>query len=220
MTHQTELDVLMIKFEVLNRFTGAVQLIAEIDCDESKSRSFKLGLSVRWALERDASLTGANLTDADLRYASLAGVNLAGVNLAGANLTGAILADADLRYASLTGAILTDADLRDANLAGVNLTGANLAGVNLADANLRDASGLNDWVKCIQIEQYPVCYTDTVLQIGCERHPIAEWAEFDDRRILEMDGEVALKFWRKYKDWIFQTIELCPARPTGTEADQ
>jgi len=34
-----------------------------------------------------------------------------------------------------------------------------------------------------------------------------------------MDGKTALKFWRKYKDWIFQTIELCPANPTKQELE-
>jgi hypothetical protein len=55
------------------------------------------------------------------------------------------------------------------------------------------------------------------MQIGCERHLITEWAEFDDKRILEMDGKDALKFWRKYKSWIFQAIELAPAEPTKTD---
>lgn len=152
----------MIKFDVLNRFTGSVQFTAEIDCDESESRSVKLGLAVKWAVKNRANLYGANLCEANLC---------------------------------------------EANLTGANLTGANLYG----------ASGINGWVKCIQIEQYPITYTDTVMQIGCERHSISEWAEFDDKRIAKMDGKVALKFWRKYKEWIFQTIELCPARPTGAE---
>lgn len=65
-------------------------------------------------------------------------------------------------------------------------------------------------------DTYAIAYTSDVIQIGCERHTISEWAEFDDKRILEMDGKTALRWWRKYKDWIFQTIELCPAKPTGT----
>ena len=71
-------------------------------------------------------------------------------------------------------------------------------------------------MKCIQIDTYAIAYTSDVMQIGCERHTISEWAEFDDKRILEMDGKTALKWWRKYKSWIFQTIELRPAKPTGT----
>lgn len=98
----------------------------------------------------------------------------------------------------------------------VNL--ASLDWASLDGASLNGANGVNDWVKCIQIEQYPICYTDTVIQIGCERHLISEWAEFDDKRIAEMNGKDALKFWRKYKTWIFQTIELCPAKPTQREA--
>ena len=76
---------------------------------------------------------------------------------------------------------------------------------------------MNDWIKCIQIDQYPITYTADIMQIGCKRHPIKDWAEFDDARILEMDGKKALKFWRKYKGWIFQTIEMCPAKPTGAD---
>ena len=86
---------------------------------------------------------------------------------------------------------------------------------NLGGADLSGVSGINDWIKCIQIDTYPITYTAEILQIGCESHPLDEWREFDDERIIRMDGKKALQFWRKYKDWIFQTIELCPARPTG-----
>jgi len=89
--------------------------------------------------------------------------------------------------------------------------GANLTGANLDGANLYGANGVNDFIKCIQIKTYPITYTDEVMQIGCERHKITEWRDFDSRRIAEMDGKTALDFWAKYKDWIFQTIELCPA---------
>ena len=67
-----------IKFDVLNRFTGAVQFTAEIECDEGASVSVKLGLAVRWAVKAraylaDADLAGADLADANLAYANLAG---------------------------------------------------------------------------------------------------------------------------------------------------
>ena len=132
----------MIKFDVLNRYTGSVQFTAEIDCDDGAYNSIKLGLSVIWAVKAKASLIGANLTG---------------------------------------------------------------------------ANGVNEWVKSIQIETYPISYTDTVMQIGCERHLISEWADFSDKKIADMDGKAALKFWRKYKTWIFQTIKLCPANPTNAE---
>jgi hypothetical protein len=52
------------------------------------------------------------------------------------------------------------------------------------------------------------------MQIGCERHELKEWWDFEDKRILGMDGKKALKFWRTHKDLIKQAIELCPATPT------
>lgn len=90
---------------------------------------------------------------------------------------------------------------------GANLNGANLNGVN----------GINEWLKCIQIDTYAICYTAEDLQIGCERHTLDEWQDFDAERIVRMDGRAALKFWLKYKDWIFATIKMCPATPTGAK---
>ena len=132
----------MIEFNVLNRFSGAVQFTAEIDCDEGADRSIKLGLAVKWAI-----------------------------------------------------------------LSGANLSGASLCG----------ASGLNDWVKCIQIEDWPITYTSDTMQIGCQRHPLEAWKNFTDAEIRAMDGRKALTFWSKWKGWIFQTIEMAPALPTQTD---
>ena len=189
----------MIKFDVFNRFSGAVQFTAEIDAGEHDDIGIKLGRAVKWASLYGASLYGANLDGASLKGANLYGANLKGASLKGANLKGANLYGANLKGASLKGA---------------NLYGANLKGASLKGANLYGASGVNDYVKCIQIETYPITYTSEVMQIGCERHKITEWRDFDSRRIAYMDGKSALKFWAKYKDWIFQTIELCPAKPT------
>jgi hypothetical protein len=95
-----------------------------------------------------------------------------------------------------------------------NLSGANLSGANLSGANLSEAHGLNDYVKCIQIDTYPITYTAAHMQIGCQRHEISEWANFTDAQIRAMDGKKALDWWARFKPWIFQTIELCPAKPT------
>ena len=179
-----------MKFDVKSRFTGAVQFTADIDCEDDAPRAIKLGLAVKWAMK-------------------------AGADLRGAYLWGADLAGADLRGADLAGA-----DLADANLWGADLAGANLRGAYLAGADLWGAHGINDYVKCIQIDTYPITYTAEVIQIGCERHTHQEWAEFDDARILRMDGSNALTWWRKYKAWLFQTIEMCPAKPTGTVAEE
>ena len=180
-----------MKFDISNRFSGAVQFTAEIDASEDDTRELKVGLAVKWAVKNRASLDWANLNGA-----SLDGANLNRASLDGANLN-------------------------RANLNGASLNGASLDGANLNGANLYRANGVTKYVKCIQIEQYPIAYTDTTLQIGCERHRISEWADFDNSRIAKMDGKKALKFWAKYKDWIFQAIELCPAKPTGyTEASE
>ena len=66
-------------------------------------------------------------------------------------------------------------------------------------------------LKSIFLETYPITYTSEVMQIGCQRHDISEWWDFTDEDIINMDGKNALKFWRKYKDFIRTAIELSPA---------
>jgi uncharacterized protein YjbI with pentapeptide repeats len=148
------------KFNVLNRWTGAVQFTAEIEVTPEMTTRFKMGLAVKWARKnganlRDTNLSGANLRGADLsganlsdtnlsdtnlRGANLRGANLSGANLSGADLSGANLRGADLRGANLSGADLRGANLSDTNLSGANLSGANLSGADLSGANLSDTN--------------------------------------------------------------------------------
>ena len=75
-----------IKFDVLNRFSGATQFTAEISCDASAPVSVKRGLAAKWAIKARANLAGAYLARADLAGANLARADLAWAYLAGGNL--------------------------------------------------------------------------------------------------------------------------------------
>ena len=77
---------------------------------------------------------------------------------------------------------------------------------------------MNNWIKCIQIEDWPITYTSDVMQIGCQCHLLTEWAAFSDAQIRAMDGTRALKFWRKWREMIFKIIEMAPAQPTKVDA--
>jgi hypothetical protein len=79
----------MINFEIKNRFTGAVQFTAQIDCDDGELTSVKIGLAVKWAIVSGAYLSGAYLSGANLSRANLSRANLSDANLSDANLTGA-----------------------------------------------------------------------------------------------------------------------------------
>ena len=231
-----------MSFDVTSRWDGKVKFTADIEALDSTAESIKMGMAAVWGHKNEADLGGANLSRADLGGANLSRADLSRADLGGANLSradlgGANLSRANLSRADLGGANLSRADLGGANLSRADLYGADLSGANLSwaylsradlsradlygadlsGANLSGVSGINDWIKCIQIDTYPITYTAEILQIGCESHPLDEWREFDDERIIRMDGKKALQFWRKYKDWIFQTIELCPARPTKGE---
>ena len=135
----------MIKFDILNWFTGKVQFTAEIDCSEDACRSVKIGLAVRWALKSGTDLSGANLMSANLMSANLRSANLRSANLRSANLSGANLMSANLSGADLMSADLSGANLMSANLSGANLLSANLMSATLSGANLMSAnlSGAN-----------------------------------------------------------------------------
>ena len=190
-----------MQFEIKSRWSGAVIFTTDIEADESTSAIIKLRLAVKVAVKARASLCDADLRGADLRGASLRDADLFDANLRGANLF-----DADLR----------DANLRGANLRGANLRGANLRGANLRGADLRGVCGLNDWIKNIQIEDWPISYTSEIMQIGCQRHPLDAWRNFSDAEIRAMDGRKALTFWHKWRETIFKIIEMAPAQPTKT----
>ena len=117
----------------------------------------------------DAYLGGANLRDA----------NLGGANLGGANLRGAYLGDA--------------------YLGGAYLGGANLRGANLGGAYLGDDIKIQEQPIQVGTPRYDVIVFDNHMKIGCEFHSLSDWWGFDDKRILQMDGKVALEFWRKWK---------------------
>jgi len=69
-----------MKFEIKNKFTGAVQFTAEIEADENTSTSLKIGLAVKWAIKSRANLSGADLSGAYLSRADLSGADLSGAN--------------------------------------------------------------------------------------------------------------------------------------------
>jgi len=202
-----------------NRWTGEPLVTAEIECDEGTPHSVRLGLAVRWAIKnkislRNANLGNANLGNADLGNAYLRNANLRNANLWSANLGNADLWNADLWNANLGNADLWNADLRNANLGNADLGNADLRNANLWSARLGSVHGVNDYIKTLHLEKWSISYTSHVIQIGCERHSIDEWREFDDARISRMDRTHALNFWQKYKGHVFATIELSPAKPT------
>ena len=179
-----------ISFDITDRFTGAVQFTAEIDCAKDAPRSVKLRLAVQWGIKTHANLAGADLARANLARANLAGADLARANLAGADLAGAYLAGADLAGANLAGA----------NLARANLAGANLAGADLAGAKWREGITITQAPIQIYGLYWPVTILDEHMQIGCELHRLSEWETFDADHIGRMDARQAKKFWAAHKD--------------------
>ena len=86
-----------------------------------------------------------------------------------------------------------------ANLSGANLSGANLRGANLRGASFGEGVTAEQGVLQLLGLRWDVIIFDAHMRIGCQMHPLSDWAAFDDRRIAEMDGVHALRFWRQHK---------------------
>lgn len=182
-----------------------------------KNRAKLIGADLSGADLAGANLSGANLRGADLSEANLIEANLRGADMIGANLSEANLRGVNLRLADLAGAKLIGADLIGADMSEANLSGANLRWADLSEANLSEASlrgadmrraiGNGRQIKSFQIEKYFIVFTSDILAISCQQHPIEKWKKFTDKEISEMDKD-ALSWWKKWKDFIFQTIEL------------
>ena len=65
-------------------------------------------------------------------------------------------------------------------------------------------------IKSSQLDKYPITYTATILQISCKNHTIKKWRNFSDEEIDKMAYGM-LDWWKKNKDFIFDTIERYPA---------
>ncbi len=131
----------MIKFEIKNRNSKEVKFIAEIECEESLSYSFKSRLDVEWALKNKIDLTnsdlrGSNLSGAKLDFIDLTNVDLTGANLSGANLRNTILKNTNLSDTIINGADLYNADLTNTNLHCVKLSFIDHNGVYLGNSIL------------------------------------------------------------------------------------
>ena len=100
------------------------------------------------------------------------------------------------------GANLRDAYLRGANLEGANLRGANYNGEKLEKEPIQ-ILGLKYFV-FITLEQ---------IKIGCELHKATEWKDFDDKRIIGMDGKKGLEWWKEHKDLILKVHEVHKLTP-------
>ena len=112
----------------------------------------------------------------------------------GTNLSGAYLSGTNLSGTNLSGAYLSGADLSGANLRGANLRGADLSGASFGEGVTAEQGVL----QLIGL-RWDVIIFDAHMRIGCQMHPLSDWASFDDRRIAEMDGVHALRFWRQHK---------------------
>ena len=149
-----------------------------------------------------------------LKGALKAKISFFKANFRGANFRGADFRSADFRLSNFSSADFSSADFRGADFSSADFRSVNFSGADFRWADFSDSKHQNkignmrEW-HSMQLETYQIGFNSKILCIGCEQHTIREWDKFTDKRILEMDGKSALKFWRKWKKFIFNSIELC-----------
>ena len=130
------------------------------------------------------------------------------------------LSGADLSYENLSYRDLSDADLSRAILFYANLSYADLSRADLSYARLSGVVGNMREIRSMHIDTWPVAWIMSpegvaTVQIGCQRHTLAEWAEFSDKKIISMHSR-ALDWWRANRDFVLSTVERYPAVPYGS----
>lgn len=105
------------------------------------------------------------------------------------------------------------ADLSDADLSAADLRGADLHDTKIGSiCSLWGTIGNMREIKSLQCDTWIVTYTSTNMQIGCQLHAIADWWQFSDDDISQMDVR-ALDWWRVWKPILQRIIEVSPAVP-------
>jgi hypothetical protein len=95
---------------------------------------------------------------------------------------------------------------------------ADLSYANLRYADLRYAAsiwgtvGNMSQIKSVQCDIWPVTYTATNIQVGCQFHLLSEWWAFDTKEIEKMNSH-ASAWWAIWKPILKAIIEVSPAIP-------
>ncbi|MCV6799344.1 hypothetical protein OII53_24755, partial [Achromobacter ruhlandii] len=88
-------------------------------------------------------------------------------------------------------------------------------GANLGELrSIWGASGNLRELKAVQCDTWPVTYTATHMQIGCQFHTLEAWWSFTDEQIARMDSS-ALAWWQKWKPVLHTIVTMSPAVPGG-----
>ena len=101
---------------------------------------------------------------------------------------------------------------RDAYLEGADLRGADLEGANLEGADYNGEKLEKEPIQILGLK-YFVLITKEQIKIGCELHKATEWKDFDDKRIIGMDGKKGLEWWKEHKDLILKVHEVHKLTP-------
>lgn len=150
------------------------------------------------------------------RIADFSSKEIEGKDFSGELLMWAILKEATFKncifeYASMDYLDASGAKFENCNLKYASFNKASLSGASFNDSDLNGVVGNGKQIITMSLERWPVAYTETHLQIGCERHLIEDWWKFTDKQIDAMSKH-ALAWWKNWKPILQKAIENNPAK--------
>jgi uncharacterized protein YjbI with pentapeptide repeats len=180
------------------------EVIFELECNSLKDL-------VEGAIKANISLYRVDLSNSDLCNANLSNYDLSNSNLSnsylcGADFSNSNISNSDFNNSNLSNSYFSNANLSNSNLRNAILINAILSNANLSNANILALGNMKE-LRTMQLDKYTIGFTKDTLQISCKRHSLDEWKSFDDKAIARMD-DGALEWWNKWKEFIFQAIEL------------
>ena len=185
-----------------------------------------IAMAVIAALDLELPLAGFQLSDADfsgldLSMSDFKACRFHNCDFSETNLTGCDISFCDLSMCKMADAIIIDADMRYSDFEGSDLENADISWSMITAANFKDAKldgvgmestfGVNEYIKCMQIDVYSVCYTKTHLQVQCQNHPIKVWKEMTARDQIQCGYKIGYQWAVENQEWLFKTMERYPA---------
>jgi len=220
----------MSSVKIYSSLTG--EQLYSAPCDQGMDQGASIGCALIWAIDNSKRICGSDMTgivieDQDLSGRNFSCCNLSGCSFINCNLSGckfdrAIATNGYFSKCNLDGATFVGANLQFTRLESCSTSGLSLkycnihktdfSGSRLDECDIYGTHGVCDYIKNIQIDTYPVSYTYSRVQFGCENLSIGKIKDIDTKKLLELDGRNALRFWRKNKIIINSIVDEYPAK--------
>ncbi len=153
---------------------------------------------------RGGDIRGGTIWGGDIRGGTIWGGDIMGGTIRGGDIRGGDIRGGDIRGGDIWGGTIWGGTIWGGDIWGGTIWGGDIRGGDIRGGTIRGGDIVKDSPIYIGGLQWNITIKSTHITIGCEHHTHKEWDKFSDKRILEMAGKDALKFWKSHKKTIIQ----------------